>query len=264
MYDSSAYMIDNGLEGNDEDWEDSESEITYPALPSLSSATVMASGPSGKRFSEKAKQHNRRESKEFKSIFTTLEHPSRSKPAVTLTDVNTRVNRTSLTKHPNIVIRSPRNTSLAQPSPSTIRHVRTSGAAELVQPFEDTIKTIPHGLPGKKRRRESGKTSLLHGADEDAKENLRLSVMPQVPGGWAEENEDAEVEKEEDEGEKRGAKKARIMHLELDEERMQVKKPKINAAREAAAKNAKDRKSNGKGILSLSRLNMLARPKERK
>jgi hypothetical protein len=257
-------MLDDNHGGNDEDWEDAESEITYPTLPSSSSGVIMASGPSVNTFSEKARQHNRRESKEFKSIFTTLEHPSRPKPAVTLTDVNTRVNLTNPTIHANIVTRSPSNISLAKPSPSTIRRVRTSGVTELVQPFEDTIKTIPHGLLGKKRRREAEKTSDLHGADEDAKENRRLSIMPQVPGGWGEDHEDAVVESEDDEGEKRGAKKARVMRPEVEKGNTEVKKLKTNAAREAAAKNAKDRKSNGKGILSLSRLNMLARPKERK
>jgi hypothetical protein len=263
-YDSNAYTIGDNHGGNDEDWEDAESEVTYPTLPSSSSTIMMTGGPGVNTFSEKAKQHNRRESKEFKSIFTTLEHPSRSQRAVTVTDVNTRVNQTNPTTHANIATRSPNNTSLAKPSPSTIRHVRTSGVTELVQPFEDTIKTIPHGLSGKKRRRESDKASDLHDADDDAKENRRLSVMPHVPSGWDEQNGNAVVVKEEDEGEKRGAKKARIMHLELEKEKTGVKKPKTNAAREAAAKISKDRKRNGRGILSLSRLNMLARPKERK
>jgi hypothetical protein len=265
-YDSAAYTVDENDEDNDEDWEDAESEVAYPTLPSSSSSTTIPSVPSIHTFLEKAKQHNRRESKEFKSIFTTLEHPSRSKPAVTLTDVNTRVNQTNPGTHANIVARSPSNTSLAKPSPSTIRRVRTSSVAELVQPFEDAIKTVPHGLPGKKRRRESDKANDLRGADEDAKENRRLVVMPQVSGGWEEEedNKNTATEKDDDEGEKRGGKRARVGKPELEEEKVEVKKPKPNAAREAAAKNAKERKGKGKGILSLSRLNMLARPKERK
>lgn len=131
--------------------------------------------------------------------------------------------------------------------------------AELVQPFEDTIKTLPHGLPGKKRRRESDKANDLGSAEEHAKENRRLSVMPQVPGGWEEES-NAVAENGKDEGEKRGGKRARVGKSELAEDEVEVRKPKPNAARETAAKNAKERK----GILSLSRLNMLARPKERK
>jgi hypothetical protein len=225
----------------------------------------MLSEPSVNTFSEKAKQHNRRESKEFKSIFTTLEHPSRSKAPVTLTDVNTKVNQTNPAFHPNVVIRSPSSNRLAQPSPSTIRRVRTSGVTELVQPFEDTIKTVPHGLPGKKRRRESDKADDLRDTNEDAKENRKFNVMPQVPSEWDEDDNSFAAEKEEDEGLKRGGKRARVVKWEPEEiPKVETKKPKPNVAREAAAKNAKDRKERGKGILSLSRLNMLARPKERK
>lgn len=263
LYDSTAYTIDDNDEDNDEAWEDAESEVAYPILPSSSSLTTMtASAPSVKTFSEKAKQHNRRESKEFKSIFTTLEHPSRLKPVVTLTDVNTRVNQTDPAANANVVTRSPSNTSLARSPPSTIRRVRTSCVTELVQPFEDTIKTVPHGLPGKKRRRESDKTRDLRGTDDDAKENRQLSVIPQVPGGWDEEDKNAVPEREYDEGERRAGKRARVGRSLAEEENVEVKKPKPNGAREAAAKSAKDRK--GKGILSLSRLNMLARPKAQK
>ena len=263
VYDPAAYIIDDDDKDEAEDWEDAESEIDYPTLPSLTSGSEVPPAPSVNTFSEKAKLHNRRESKEFKSIFTTLEHPSRSKPAATLTDVNTKVNKTNPTTHANIVTRSPSNTNLAKPSPSTIRRVRTSGVTELVQPFEDTIKTVPHGLPGKKRRRETEKADGLHDAGEDAKENRQPSVMPQVPGGWDAADNVAVDEKGEDEGEKRGGKKPRVGESEPGVEiKVKVKKP--NAAREAAAKNAKERKGKSKGMLSLSRLNMLARPKERK
>jgi hypothetical protein len=265
LYDPAAYTIDDGDSGDSEAWEDAEIEVTYPTLPPSLSATSMLSAPSVNAFSEKAKQHNRRESKEFKSIFTTLEHPSRSKAPVTLTDVNTKVNQTNPAAHADIVIRSPSNNSLAKPSSSTIRRVRTSGVTELVQPFEDTIKTVPHGLLGKKRRRESDKVDDLRGNNEDAKENRKFSVMPQVPGEWDEGDNGFAAEKEEDEGLKRGGKRARVAKWEPGEIlKVETKNPKPNAAREAAAKNAQDRKDRGKGILSLSRLNMLARPKERK
>ena len=265
FYDPSAYTIDDedGYDDNDNDWEDAGTEVVYPTLPSFSSASTMPSATSVDAFSETAKQHNRRESKEFKSIFTTLEHPSRSKPAVNLTDVNTKLNQINPTARANIVTRSPSNNTLAKRSSSTIRRVHGSGVTELVQPFEDTIKTVPHGLPGKKRRRESDNASDLGGADDGAKENRRLGVMSQVPGGWTDDDRDTAAEKE-DEGERRGGKRARIAKLELEEVKLEVKKPRANAAREAAAKNAKERKGKGKGILSLSRLNMLARPKERK
>jgi hypothetical protein len=264
-YDPAAYTIDDDDSGENEAWEDAENEVIYPTLPSSLPAISMLSEPSVNTFSEKAKQHNRRESKEFKSIFTTLEHPSRSKAPVTLTDVNTKVNQTNPAFHPNVVIRSPSSNRLAQPSPSTIRRVRTSGVTELVQPFEDTIKTVPHGLPGKKRRRESDKADDLRDTNEDAKENRKFNVMPQVPSEWDEDDNSFAAEKEEDEGLKRGGKRARVVKWEPEEiPKVETKKPKPNVAREAAAKNAKDRKERGKGILSLSRLNMLARPKERK
>jgi hypothetical protein len=265
LYDPAAYTIDDDDGSDSEAWEDAEIEVTYPILPPSLSAIPMLSAPSVNTFSEKAKQHNRRESKEFKSIFTTLEHPSRSTAPVMLTDVNTKVNQINLAAHANVVIRSPSKNSLAKPSSSTIRRVRTSGVTELMQPFEDTIKTIPHGLPGKKRRRESDKADDLCDNNENAKENRKFGVMPQVPGEWDEGDNDFTAEKEEDEGLKRGGKRARVMKWEPEEIlKVETKKPKPNAAREAAVKNAKNRKEKGKGILSLSRLNMLARPKERK
>jgi hypothetical protein len=263
-YDPSAYTIDDDGSGGNEAWEEVENEIIYPTLPPSLPATSIFSAPAIKTFSEKATQHNRRESKEFKSIFTTLEHPSRSKAPMTLTDVNTKVNQTNPAAHANVIIHSPSNNNLAPPYPSTIRRVRSSGVAELVQPFEDTIKTVPHGLPGKKRRRESDKTDAFSDTDEDAKENKKFNVMPQAPREW-DESDDGCAADEEDEGLKRAEKRARIARWEPEEVlRVETKKPKPNVAREAAAKHAKDRKGKGKGILSLSRLNMLARPKERK
>src|SRR2546423_1638549 len=167
-----------------------------------------------------------------------------------LTDANTRENRTYPTSA-NILTLSPGNHNFARPSPSTIRLVRTSGVTERVQPFEDTIKTVPHGLPGKKRRRESDKAGDHRDADEDAKENRMLSDMPQVATGWDEVQGMPATEKEEDEGDKRGGKRAKLWRPEPEEEKLEVKRPKPNAMREAAAKNAKERKGNGRSILSL-------------
>ncbi len=161
----------------------------------------------------------------------------------------------------------------AKPSPSTIRRVRSSGVSELVQPFEDTIKTVPHGLPGKKRRRE------LDDEGEAAKENRRLSTLPPLPGAW--DDGHSREEKVVDEGAKRGGKRVKIQPAEKKEEAGSKVLKKPNKAREAAARNAKERKSGldglGKervgagaagdrtrGILSMSRLNMLSRPKERR
>ena len=245
-YDRNAYVVNE--KEDDGEWQDAESEVEYPHLSSSPSEP----GPLVATFSAKAKEHNRRESKEFKSIFTTLEHPSRNPGPATLTDVNTKVNKTNPATYANIVTQSPSNPNVSRPSASTIRRVRTSG---VVQPFEDTIKTVPHGLPGKKRRRESDKHDQL-GEDDAAKENRRLSFMPTVPGEWKD-----DTVLDEDEGEKRGRKRLRATTSVEPPKKVDVKKP--NAAREAAARSAKEKKASGKGFLSLSRLNMLSRPKER-
>jgi len=214
---------------------------------------VLNQGPVVNTFTEKAKDHTRRESKEFKSIFTTL-HP-RPDTSSSLTAVNTTVNRTNPETHASKVAQQspPKPTTSQSP---TIRRVRTS---EPVQPFEDRIQTVPHGLPGKKRRIESGIVNDKYGNDEDAKENRRVSHFPDIPGAWN------DSPNEQDEGEKRGGKRAK--HEEHEEPHVQTASPvkKQSAAREAAAKNAKDRKSKASlgGVLSMSRLNMLARPKQR-
>jgi hypothetical protein len=112
----------------------------------------------------------------------------------------------------------------------------------------------------------------LHGTDDDAKENRRIGVMPFVPGGW----EDSILD-EEDEGARRGGKRVKLDRTsgyEAEDEKeikgkgvsrrsegMEMgKTKKKSAAREQAAKNARDRKAR---VLSLSRLNMLSRPKQR-
>ncbi|KIW15412.1 hypothetical protein PV08_05458 [Exophiala spinifera] len=256
-YDPAAYVL--GDDDGDDAWEDAESEIDYPVLPAMSSSP--AQPVSGTTFEKKAKEHSRRASKEFKSIFTTLHHPSRPTQPSNLASVNARVNKSGPTAHVDKIMRSPSNTNFSRPSPSTIRRVRTSGAPELVQPFEDAeVQTVPHGIPGKKRRRESTASN----EDEDSfepmgKENRRISVMPSVPGGWC----DTPQPEEQDEGQQRGGKRAKVGSSTTSPEKPQteVKKPRQSMAREMAKKSADARK--GKGILSLSRLNMLSRPKQR-
>lgn len=262
LYDPAAYVLgdDEGDDNGDDAWEDAESEIDYPVLPAMSSSPAQPG--SGKSFEKKAKDHNRRESKDFKSIFTTLHHPSRPTHPSNSASVNATVNKSGPTAHVNKIMRSPSNPNFSQPSPSTIRRVRTSGATELVQPFEDAeVQTVPHGIPGKKRRRES--TNSNEG-DEDSfesvgKENRRISIMPSVPGGWC----DTPQPEEQDEGEKRGGKRAKVGGFTSSPEkgRTEIKKPRQSMAREMAKKTADARK--GKGILSLTRLNMLSRPKQR-
>ena len=232
---------------DDEAWEDAESEVDYPALPishtSPSQPTIFSQ--------QHAQEQTRRESKEFKSIFTTLHHPSRDGPQ-TLTSVNTHINKTGpVQAQANLVTRSPSNPFLGKASPSTIRQVRISGVSAPIQAFKDTIKTVPHGLEGKKRRRNSVLENDIYGTDDDAKENRWLQVSAQTGA-----QNDVDVA-DEDEGTTRGMKRTKV--APGYESKLPLKKP--NAAREAAAKNAKDRKS--RGILSMSRLNMLARPKDR-
>ena len=269
LYDPAAYVLDDA----DEQWEDASSPIEYPSLPVQDPSPGVVSGT----FSQKANDHKRRESKEFKSIFTTLHHPSRPSPS-TLTSVNTTLNQTSPAIHANKVVKSPSNTS-TNPSPSTIRRVRGSGVTSLVQPFEDSsVKTVPHGLAAKKRRREDVTADDRYGKDSDAKENRRISHLPAVPGGWEESVLD-DQENVDDEGTKRGGKRARfdnrVSGYEADGEKehdsssvvkgltgaVESQKGKRKSmARTQAAKNAKDRKA---GVMSLSRLNMLSRPKSR-
>ena len=235
-------------EESEDEWEDAEGEVDYPNLP----PTPIGKGPVVHTFSEKAKSHGRRESKEFKSIFLTLGAPHEPVQPSTLTSVNTKVNRAGPLAHTGAGRQHQSNvTATARPS-STIRRVRTSDVA-VINPFEDNIQTVDHGLGAKKRRRDSAVEDEKYSVDEDAKENRRVTMMPQVPGGW----DDTDPE---DDGEsKRGAKRPRTSHaVEMSSRRSDVKKPSV--AREAAAKNAKDRK---KGILTMSKLNMLSKPKLR-
>lgn len=109
-----------------------------------------------------------------------------------------------------------------------------------------------------------------YGRDDDAKENRRVTHVSNMPGSWDEDTIEVAV----DEGDQRGGKRARFEKTEESEmEKEKTGSPvKRSVAREAAARNAKDRKSKAsiggatsgsKGVLSLSRLNMLARPKSR-
>lgn len=119
---------------------------------------------------------------------------------------------------------------------TTIRHIQPSGIAPPLAPFEN-LPVVPHGMPNKKRRREDSD-------DEDV------------------ENEDLQN------GGKDGPRSKRVKG---DEER----KPTGNDGKKKDGKRrmtgmmgskiprAGGVNQKGRGILSLSRLNMLARPKER-
>ncbi|KAK5102546.1 hypothetical protein LTR70_000404 [Exophiala xenobiotica] len=293
-YNSYAFVV-NDPEA-EEAWSDDEDDaggvpVTYPTLPTLSPRPVSRSGRSVgpttaavdhtiDAFTSQAREHGRRESKEFKSIFTTL-HPRpgsvASSVGSSLTSVNTQVNRTNpivnasrIASASSTVSTSPRK---SQASPSTIRRVRASEPAVAVPvlPFTDipnaNVSAIPHGLPGKKRRHDADFANDKYGRDDDAKENRRITHIPSLPGAW----EDSTVEKDEqvqDEGEKRAGKRARHdapafspQKQDNEKEKSPVKRRQTDA-REVAAKTARDRKKSMGGI-SLSRLNALASPKKR-
>ncbi|MCJ1387293.1 hypothetical protein MMC18_000134 [Xylographa bjoerkii] len=117
----------------------------------------------------------------------------------------------------------PATSGLSSP---TIRQVRPSGIATPLAAFE-TVPSIPHGISNKKRRRADS------GGAEDG------------------ENKPPQYEQVE-EGPK--AKKMKIATPSTKAE---------TAEKRVAGKNAKSSNQKTKGILSLSRLNMLARPKNR-
>lgn len=241
-FDPAKYMMSDDTV-DEEEWEDAEedaeaeAEVVYPTLPPPSPA--QKSSPSVKTvqaFMQKAKEVGRRESLDFKSITANGFRAAHDDP-FSLIAFNTTVNK---------VVKSPGGAS--KPSPSTIRRVRPSDAHEIVKPFEEPDKYLSHGLSAKKRPYDSQK----HESFDDAKENQRPSQSAaKVPGGW----EDSLLE--DDEGDKRGGKRVRIE--KSGEPAISSPQKKQTPARQAAANAAKDRKKGG--ILSMSRLNMLARPK---
>ena len=117
-------------------------------------------------------------------------------------------------------------------SSPTIRQVRPSGIATPLVAFE-TVPSIPHGISNKKRRRADS------GGDEDEENNL-----PQ----------DDQIE------EGRKAKKAKIATSTTNTQTTEGSK---GEQKRVAGKNAKPGNRKPKGVLSLSRLNMLSRPKNR-
>ena len=235
---------DTEPEDHGAEWEDASSDVEYPNLPPADTET----GPVIHTFSQKVKEHGRRESREFKSIFLTLGGPDEPVKPSTLTSIKTKVNQARPLNHTDTIMKSPSNPDTISQSPSTIRRVRSSDVA-MMEPLHEIVHTVPHGLTAKKRRHDAAVKDDKFADDDDAKENRRVTMMPQIPGGWD------EAVLDEDEGEKRGGKRMRVAK---SAEPSPNKKP--NAAREMASKNAKDRK---KGILTLSKLNLLSKPKQR-
>ena len=250
-YDSSAFVVKDNLT----EWEDDEElPVTYPKLPVLDNRPVSRAGPVDHTFGRHARDHGRRESQQFKSIFTKCD-PALAARVNSLTSVNTSVNRTNPIENASVVA-----ATISVSKSPTIRHVRASEpSATLIQPFEDLpISTKSHGLPAKKRRMEAEHQSPNR-YDHDFKENDRSST---VPGAWKDSTLDSD-----DEENKRAGKRARFDAPTESNLRFSSISPqkKPSAAREAAAKSAKDRKMKASigRKLSTSRLNALAQPKQR-
>ena len=116
----------------------------------------------------------------------------------------------------------------------TIRQVRPSGVSTPLADFEN-MPAIPHGMPNKKRRRPEH--------DEEDIENLEPGV---------------DLDDEEGPKAKRHKNNAAPGHVHTDDG---TRKVVASGSKIARPGNARDK---GKGKLSLSRLNMLARPKDRR
>lgn len=256
MFDPAAYLLND--------------EVHYPTLdvdssPEPSSPPVVPVARPVKQVRQQ--EVLSRDSPGFKSIFMTL-HPRPPPP-----DMSQAAEKT----------RSP-SSSPFKPSPSTIRQVRESGVGtssaiqpfEDVQPFED-LQTVPHGLPGKKRRRESNDDTAAD-STTTKQTNKRQSIMPSVPGGFPADSPQADGPT---------AKRRKLFspkpaaqddstsmkeNINTGTEMTKTPTKKSNAARTAAANAAMERKHptpgrkgvKSPGFMTMSRLNMLSRPKDRK
>ena len=256
-YDPAAYVL-----GDDESWEDiNSSPVEYPSLPEL---PVEPRSSFVHTIQQNAPETDRHQTREFKSIFTTLHpKPRFSGPQAGYAPI------------PEQIRKPPNSASSRQSRPSTIRRVRSSLNTNIVQPFADTeVSTMEHGLPAKKRRRESVYFDSNENNEDDAKENRP------VPGAWNDNTEsDPDAKREwgdstESDPDAKRAKRAKTLDFkDIDTEGIAsfMSPKKKSAAREAAARNARDRKSmipgQSKGApargLSMGRLNMLSQPKSR-
>ncbi|MCJ1400986.1 hypothetical protein MMC11_004197 [Xylographa trunciseda] len=118
-------------------------------------------------------------------------------------------------------------------SSPTIRQVRPSGIATPLAAFE-TVPSIPHGISNKKRRRADS------AGDED-----RENMSPQ--------SQQAEE-----------GPKSKKMKIATPSSKTETAEKTMAERRKITGKNATSDNKKKKGILSLSRLNMLARPKNRR
>ena len=128
----------------------------------------------------------------------------------------------------------------------TIRHVRPSGIATPISAFEN-LPAVPHGMPNKKRRR----------IDEDDDKN--------TDGGWRSNEENQPPADLLDHDVASPAKKMKgnpATHKEQNPSKMgYVERRRMSKAANVARGDGASKERKG---LSLSRLNMLARPKDRR
>ena len=118
----------------------------------------------------------------------------------------------------------------------TIRQVRPSGVATPLAAFSD-LPAIPHGMPNKKRR--------YPGSDDEDIENIEPRTVRV-------------------EGEGPNAKKQKSApRLGTASSSSHISGTKKMAGRDNKVAKTANSRFKGKGVLSLSRLNILARPKER-
>ncbi|KAL9620717.1 MAG: hypothetical protein Q9160_004730 [Pyrenula sp. 1 TL-2023] len=290
LFDSKAYII------NDPDATESDSEEESAQIPSdganVEYPSLAGNTPSHKtqhtsaarrrtgfplQVPEEQKPKSRNDPG-FKSIFTTLRKPS------------TKASPSTIRR-----IRETESFPIAVPGASA----ETAGEAVTNPPYPN-LSTIPHGLPAKKRRRSSismegdrlgFKDIPSIGSLEANKENRRQTFNPSFPGSFP--RDSVEVSgfmepttssraKSEPPDEERAAKRTKLEpQVVIPVQRKGT--PVASKARKEAAASAKLRKtpgrrgtgmksemstdrgtpSQGKGVLRMSRLNLLARPKDR-
>ncbi|KAL9114894.1 MAG: hypothetical protein Q9227_001137 [Pyrenula ochraceoflavens] len=216
LYDSSAFILneetedENAWESAEEGDSDEENQVSYPTLPVEStSSTIKKATPKSRRetafiprfnpdadypTTTSSSQHEQqrplsRHDPGFKSIFTTLRKPSSKLSPATLRRIR---------EGGNLPIAKPGATA------SATSVAAGSGQAIIDAPYPD-INTIPHGLPGKKKRRRSSSSvgevekegkklgfqdmvpKHLEEAEREISDHIgrkRKSFTPMVPGGW--------------------------------------------------------------------------------
>ena len=131
---------------------------------------------------------------------------------------------------------------------STIRQVRPSGITTPLAPFEATgIPAIAHGMANKKRK-------YADTDDDDDVEN----IAPGTPAATS------EKQKGDDSDEGPRAKKVKMSEMGERTPTTSPQKKVTGRGSRIPKLGGATPKGKGKGVLSLSRLNMLARPKERR